>query len=385
MRVGGAFFQHQSAQALAVVIEQRRRTHRARDQDGVVGQLFARRRVILPDQLPHQAMAEVFEVVQPIAQIGIGGAQHAGAGIGLDAFDRGFCGEAGGHRLVQLVRPAVIVGEHPVGFEHVAVFAAVGDVAALQHAVEIGAQFGQRRVQPLDFLRQVLGDVIGDDDARLVQHDMAERDAVGQDCAGLVQGMTRGGLGARLRQRRQLAGSDHLRQHHRGGLERLDLLLDIGALGAVLHHQHAERIAGAQDRHAEERVIDFFAGLRPERERRMALRVVEVERGGLAGDKADQAFMRAQHGAVHGVAVKALGGVEFERIVDPQDVDRAHLRHHVGGDQHHDLVQAFLGGDLLRHGFAKPSQQDAGTSRRASHLLKSSSARPACRVAASWR
>ena len=132
-------------------------------------------------------------------------------------------------------------------------------------------------------------------------------------------------------------------------------------------------------------MIDFFAGFGPERERRMALCVVEVERRRLAGDKADQALMRAQHGAVHGVAIKALGGVEFERIVDPQDVDRAHLRHHVGGDQHHDLVQTFLGGDLLRHGFAKPSQQDAGTSRRASHHFKSSPTRPAYRAPPNWR
>ena len=89
----------------------------------------------------------------------------------------------------------------------------------------------------------------------------------------LCSGMPRRGLGAGLRQRRQFAGGDHLRQHHGGGLQRLDLFLDIGALGAVLHHQHAERVAGAQDRHAEERMVDFFAGFRAERERRMALRV----------------------------------------------------------------------------------------------------------------
>ena len=35
---------------------------------------------------------------------------------------------------------------------------------------------------------------------------------------------------------------------------------------------------GVQDRHAEEGVIDFFAGFRSEREGRMALRVVQVER-----------------------------------------------------------------------------------------------------------
>ena len=201
----------------------------------------------------------------------------------------------------------------------------------------------------------------------------------------LVQRVPRGGLGAGLRQRRQFARGDHLRQHHRGGLQRLDLFLDIGALGAVLHHQHAERVAGAQDRHAEEGVVDFFAGFRAEGEGRVALRVAQVERGRLAGDQADQALMRAQHGAVDGVAVETFGGVEFERVVDAQHIDRADLGHHVGRDQHHDLVQPLLGGDLLRHGFAEPSQQDAGASRRAPHVSKSSPVRPADRVAGNWR
>jgi hypothetical protein len=40
---------------------------------------------------------------------------------------------------------------------------------------------------------------------------------------------------------------------------------------------------------------------------------------------------------------------------------------------------------LLRHGFAEPSQQDAGTSRRAPHVPKSSSMSPTNRVAGSWR
>ena len=372
VRIGGAFLEHQSAQPLAVVVEQGGRPHRPGDQDGVVGQLLARGRVILSDQLPHQAIAEIFEVVQAVAQIGIGGAQHAGTGIGLHALDGGFRGETGRHRLLQPVRPAMVIGEHAIGFQHVAVIAAIGDVAALQHAVEIGAQLGQRGVEPPDLLRQVLGDIVGDDDARLVQDDVAERDAVGQDRAGLVQRMPRRRFGAGLRQRRQFARGDHLRQHHRGGLQRLDLFLDIGALGAVLHHQHAEGIAGAQDRHAEERVIDLFAGLRSERERRVALRIVEVERGGLARHQADQALMGAQHGAMHGVAVQALGGIQFQGVVDAQHIGRADLGHHVGRDQHHDLVQPLLGADVLRHGFAEPSQQDAGASRRAPHVLKPS-------------
>jgi hypothetical protein len=48
--------------------------------------------------------------------------------------------------------------------------------------VEIGAQGLDRRLEPLHFLG-IFGDVIGDDDARLVQHDMAEADAIG-DRAG---------------------------------------------------------------------------------------------------------------------------------------------------------------------------------------------------------
>ncbi|MGY3106728.1 hypothetical protein ACVWW7_003355 [Bradyrhizobium sp. LM6.9] len=227
--------------------------------------------MILADQLPHQAIAEILEIMQPVAQIGIGRAQHARAGVGLHALDGGFRREAGGDRLVQLVRPALVVGEHAVGFQHLAMLAALGDVAALQHAVEVGAQLGERGVEPFDLLRQVLGDVVLDDDARLVQHDVAERDAFRQDGADLLRRMARGGLLAGLGQRGQLAGGDQLRQHHRGGLERLEFLLDIVALGAVLHHQHAERVAGAQDRHAEEGVVDFFAGLGAERERRVWL------------------------------------------------------------------------------------------------------------------
>ena len=91
----------------------------------------------------------------------------------------------------------------------------------------------------------------------------------------------------------------------------------------------------------------------------------------LAGDQADEALVLAQHGEVHGLAVQALGGVKLERAVDAQHVDRADLRHHVGGDQHHDLVEAFLRADRLRHHFAKPAQQHARTAERATHGVRS--------------
>ena len=44
----------------------------------------------------------------------------------------------------------------------------------------------------------------------------------------------------------------HFGQHHGDGLQRLDLFLGIDALGLVLHREHAEHLAAAHDRHAQE-------------------------------------------------------------------------------------------------------------------------------------
>ncbi len=200
--------------------------------------------------------------MEPFAQIRIGLAQHTGAGVRLHALDRGFRGETGGDRLLELVHPAAVMGEHAVGVEHLAVLAAVGDVAALQQGVEIGTQRFQRGHQPRTLLLRIVGNHVGDDDARLVQHDMAERDAVVERGAGKVQRPAHGWFRAGLGDGGELARGDHFRQHHGGGLQRLDFLFRIGAARAVLHHQNAEHVAGAQDRHAEERVVDFFAGFR---------------------------------------------------------------------------------------------------------------------------
>ena len=87
--------------------------------------------------------------------------------------------------------------------------------------------------------------------------------------------------------------------------------------------------------------------------------------------------MCVQHSLVDRVAIQTFGGIEFKGVVDAQHVGRADLRHHVGGDQHHDLVEPFLSADLFGHHFAEPSQQDAGASQRAPHPLTSLPATPA--------
>ncbi len=98
----------------------------------------------------HQPVGELVKIMQALAQIGIGGAQHAGAGVGLHALDRRLGGEAGGNRLFQAMHPAAVVGEHSVGFQHVAVLAAVGDLAALEQCVEVRPHRLDRGFQALE-------------------------------------------------------------------------------------------------------------------------------------------------------------------------------------------------------------------------------------------
>ena len=243
-----AFFQHQAAQALAVVVEERGRTHGAGDQNRILRQTVARRRVVAAGQLAHQAIGKIVEVVQSLAQERVGLPQHPCAGVGLDALDRGFRGQAGHDRFFELVHPAAVIGEHAIGLEHLAMLAALDDIAVLEHFVEIGLQRFDGGLEMLQFLGHVVGDEIGDHDARLVQHDMTERDAFAQRRALEMHRVAGGRLGAGQRQRGQLARGDHLGEHHGGGLQRLDFLFRIGASGAVLHVEHAERIAGAQNR-----------------------------------------------------------------------------------------------------------------------------------------
>ena len=140
-------------------------------------------------------------------------------------------------------------------------------------------------------------------------------------------------------------------------------------MGAVLHDEDAERVAGAQHGHAEEGLVDLLARLRLVGEGGVRLRVGQVERLGLLGDEADQALARLHGGEVDGVAVQALGGVELERAVGPQHIERADLRHHVVGDEDDDLVEARLRTDRLRHDLAEAAQQQARTAESASHAL----------------
>ena len=121
--------------------------------------------------------------------------------------------------------------------------------------------------------------------------------------------------------------------------------------------QHAEHAPGAHDRHAGQRMVDLLTRFRAIGELRMALRVVERERPGVGGDVADQALADPQARAMHGRGIEALGGEQLEHFAGAQQVDRAHLGHHLVGDQAHDLAQGFLGRGATRHRVPEPLEE----------------------------
>ena len=255
-----------------------------------------------------QAIGDVGQVMQPIAQIGVGLTLQLGPGVVVDPLNRSLRGQAGTHRLAQPAQPAAIVSDHAEGLEHVAVLAAKAVVVAVDQTVDRSAHSVDRRLEPHELRFYVIGDNRGHSHPRLVHHHMAEAQSFGN--AETLQrhlpahGDRRALGGYQL----QLPGRDHLGEQHGGRLQRLDFLFRVGAPRAVLHDQHSDRRAPAQNRHAEERLVDLFTRLRSVGKGRMMLRVGQRQRLGARSDKADKTLAWPHGGQVDRLAVEALGG-----------------------------------------------------------------------------
>ena len=308
-------------------------------------------------QAQQQAIGEILQVAQPLADVGIGRLAEPRAHVVEGALHARFAGEARSDRLAHPLDPAAVVGEHAEGLEDLAVLARL-HVVGLEQTVDVVAHGAQRLLEPRLLDADILGDHALDDDARLVQHGVADRDA-------------RRELHTVDAQRQQaqaidllhfigtddVSRRDHFRQHHGDGLQRLDLFLVVEAPGAVLHDQHAEHPPRAHDRHAGQRMVDLLTRFRAIGELRMALRIVERQRTGVRGDVADQALADPQARAMHGRGIEALGSEQLEDFAGAQQVDRADLGHHLVGDQAHDLAQGFLGRGATRHRVPEPLEE----------------------------
>ncbi|MND40227.1 hypothetical protein D3C80_309610 [compost metagenome] len=268
-------FQHQTAKIGARIIQQLSRTHGARKHDGI-GRQLVHAAPGIAGELTQQPVGQIVKIMHPLAQIRIRHAHHPRLGVALHLLDGGFGRQTVMDRLFHAANPALVMGKHPVGFQHLAVLAFLRHVTPRQHVVDRDPERTERFRKPDDFLFRIFVQKIGHDDAMLVQHHMSEPDtfvvtiALDRHRTGEIE------FQPRSCDLLEIAGSDHLGDHHRGGLERLDLILAVVATRLVLHDQNAQRASGPQDRHAEEGMVDLFAGFRQVAERRMRLGIGKV-------------------------------------------------------------------------------------------------------------
>ena len=131
--------------------------------------------------MAQQPPRQIVEIVRALAQDGIAQALHAQARFVLHALDRGFGGEAGAHRVAHALAPALVIGEQAIGLDH---FAALAGQIEFAEDTSISSTDSRKRAdrlfQPLQFLDRIVGDHALDLDARLMQHDVADRDAFRQ-------------------------------------------------------------------------------------------------------------------------------------------------------------------------------------------------------------
>ena len=173
-----------------------------------------------------QAVRQFVEVAQAFAPIGIGLAQHARARVVLHALDRGLRRHAPLDRLLHAPQPAAVVREHAVGLEHLAVLAGGGQLALLEHLVDRGLELVHGGVEAPFLLVGILGLELGDDDARLVQSRVAERQALRERLAAHDVRNRAAELGRRV-DARDGARHEMLGQHHGRRLQHLDVLVGV--------------------------------------------------------------------------------------------------------------------------------------------------------------
>jgi hypothetical protein len=168
--VAGVFDQ-QRDQAVAAIVEQFRRSHRAGHENGVLRQIACAAAVLFAGQLALQPPRKILEVVQPFAQKRIAHARDAQTGFVLDALDRRFRREARAHRIAQASAASpdhARTGDRlrsPPGFRR------SDRVRRIEHGIDGAAQAAERLCPAASSACGSSAIMVLDLHARLVQHD----------------------------------------------------------------------------------------------------------------------------------------------------------------------------------------------------------------------
>ncbi len=155
-----AFLEHQPLDPPVRVIQQLGRPHGVGDEDEFGRHLGGGHAGGLPGQKLLQPVGEILQIVEPLAQIGVGHLHHAALGLVAHLLHRGFGGEAAAHRLGDAPEPAAVGGEHAIGLDDVAVFAGAEAVAGVDQPVD---RVLHRRRPPGAGARCSAVDILGDD------------------------------------------------------------------------------------------------------------------------------------------------------------------------------------------------------------------------------
>ena len=245
------------------------------------------------------------------------------------------------------------MGEKPVALKDFPVIGGDLHVPRIEHVVDRDAHGPQRTLEPDFFGIGVIGDEIGHLDARIVKDNLPQRDAFGKAHAPEHAGAPDIDVRTGLDQRIEIRGRDHLGQQRCRGQKRLGFILPIGAALLVLDDQNPQRLPGPQDRYAKKREIGVFPGFGAIGKGGVFGRVLERERFGFRRDQPHEPFAQLEGRHVHRLALETVGCEQFERTIIAQDIERAHIGPHVGGDEIDDLVEPFLAGQRLGHGLAQ--------------------------------
>ncbi len=362
MRGEGAFLQHHALETALVVFEQLGGAEILGDQDRVVAQALARRGAELTRNDPQQAIGQILQVVHAVGQQRIVDLAHAHPGALLHALDGRFRGQAGIDRLVDPPAPAFVIGEHLVGLENLLMLAADAELGLAGHVVDLLAHLVEGEIDPLALGLGILGHGLLDGDARLVEHRLAEREALDQ--LQPVQDFLPGVVARRAAGRLvvdQPRVVDQFGQHHRDRLQRLDLDVLVAPRIDMLNGQHPDGAFAPDDRHAGEGVELLLAGFRAVLEFGMGRRLGEVERFDIGGDGAGQPFADPQPGDVNRGLFEAARGEQLEHAF-AQEVDRADLAIERLADDIDDLVELALRGNPRGHHLVQLGQDRTGGS-----------------------